>query len=99
VHEQAVLPLGRIVRGELLVGADQLAEQRMISERLEPDPVGRAVDLQPALGTRTTPAASELERPGACDLSRAVRRKRLGTNLQVGEAPRLVLRRGQRRAR
>ena len=35
VDEQAVLPRGRVVGGELLVGADQLAQARVVVERLE----------------------------------------------------------------
>ena len=46
VDEQAVLPDRRVLRGELLVGPDELPELRMrLVERLEPDPLGRALDL------------------------------------------------------
>ena len=99
LDEQAVLPLGRVVRGELLVRADELAQARMLGERLEADPVGGAVDLEPRLGDPNDPGGLELEhRRRGDDLGGAVRRERLRVEaLQVGEAPRLVLRRRQRR--
>ncbi len=59
MDEQAVLPRGRVVRGELLVEADQLLEARVIlGERLEPDSLRRALDLDPASLTNAEPATS-----------------------------------------
>ena len=49
VDEQAVLPDGGVVRGELLVPADERVEPRVVlGERLEADALGRADDLDPA---------------------------------------------------
>ena len=50
MDEQPVLPACRVVRGELVVGADERAEALVLGERLEGDAVGRALDLDPALG-------------------------------------------------
>jgi hypothetical protein len=50
VDEQAVLPDGGVVGGELLLRADERAEQLVtLVERLEADPLGRALDLDPVL--------------------------------------------------
>jgi hypothetical protein len=53
VDEQAVLPRGRVVRGELLVGADERAQQFVtFVEWLEANALGRALDLDPAFRDR-----------------------------------------------
>ena len=56
-HDQeAVLPDRGVVRRELLVGPDQLAEALMVGERLERDPgIGRADDRDPALADHGQP--------------------------------------------
>ena len=65
-----MLPLGRVVRGELLVGADQLPRQRMIS-RAARSGCRRARDRSRGRSRRrrTTPAASSSSSPGAAAIS------------------------------
>ena len=66
VDEQAVLPLGGVVRGELLVRADELVEPA--DGRRAPrsgSPSGaRSISIPPS-ETRTMPAASSSSSPGA----------------------------------
>jgi hypothetical protein len=50
VHEQTVLPLGRVVGGELLGIVHQLAQAWMLRQRLERDPFRGALDLDSGLG-------------------------------------------------
>ena len=74
------------------VRADQLVQAGMIGEGRERSPSGRAVDLEPASETRTTPAASSSSIRRGRNIGGAVRGERLGIEaLEVGEAPRLVL--------
>jgi hypothetical protein len=62
VDEQAVLPHRRVVRGELLVPADERVEALVpFVEPLERDPVGRALDRDAALGDRREPRDVEVE--------------------------------------
>ena len=72
VDEQAVLPLGGVVRRELLVGADELVETRMIRQRLEADALGCAVDRRARpRRRRTMPAASSSSSAGGAATSSA----------------------------
>src|SRR4051812_11510873 len=91
-HEQAVLPLRRVVSGELLVRPDERAEKRVVLQALEDDPVGRALDLDPTLahmGDRGGVDVEHAARP--LDTGCPVRRERIRVEAaQVGEAPVLV---------
>ena len=92
MDEQAVLPLGRVVRSELLVRADELAEQLVVAERLEADAVRRPLDLDPALADKRRTGRVQLEhrRRRGTDAGAVHREGRVET-LEVGEPPRLVV--------
>jgi hypothetical protein len=101
VDEQAVPPERSVVGGELLVGADQPPEPLVaLGERLEDDPVGRALDLDPVRPRSGQSGHVQVEHGAGDRNSRmAVRARREGVGVeaaQVGEAPRLVGGRGHR---
>ena len=98
--EQSVLPQRGVVRGELLVPADELVEPRVIGERLERDALRRALDLERRLGDVREPGHRDVQhrlrrtRPRDCPwgMAESVRVEAL----EVGEAPRFVPRRRER---
>src|SRR5581483_11497687 len=97
--EQAVLPERGVVRGELLVGADELAEPRVVAERLEDDSLGGAVDRDPALAHPRDAGRLDLEHRLRRIRRRGVAVRREGVRVEAGEireAPVLV---GGRRER
>ncbi len=105
VHQQAVLPEGRIVRRELLVPADQRMQQRVVlRECLEAHTVRRALDLDAGLTDAREPGDLQVEHGiGGCwgeaglALLRACRGPPVRVEAaEVCEAPVLVLRRRQR---
>src|SRR6266550_1311191 len=103
LDEQAVLPERRVVGGELLVGADERAEQLVVAQRLEGDALRRALDLDSVFADRGHGGHVEVEhrrrgaRLGTRSRDMAVGDKGVRVEaLQVGEAPRLVRRRRER---
>src|SRR6266487_1909878 len=102
LDEQAVLPERRVVGSELLVGADERAEQLVVAQRLEGDSVGRPLDLDPVLVDRGESGHVEVEHAPrglgrGLNPDMAVGDKHVRVEaLQVGEAPRLVRRRRER---
>ena len=75
-----MLPHRGVVGRELLVPADERVETLVIvGERLEPDPVGRTVDLDPGLADVCDAGDLDIdERRRRGDLGRTVRRPRVG---------------------
>ena len=59
--EQTLLPQRRVVRGELLVPADELVQARVVGERLERHALGRALDLEHRLGDLASPDTRQVE--------------------------------------
>jgi hypothetical protein len=100
VDEQPVLPGGSVVRGELLVPADEPVEAGMgVVERLEADAVRRAVDLDPRLVQAGHARDVDVDHGRVRGLTPAVAVRDEAVRveaLQVREAPVLVRRRRQR---
>ena len=97
--EQPVLPERGVVRGELLVPADELVQPRMVSERLERDALRRALDLDRRLGDVRQPRHRDVEHrlggTGPESRTRGMSERVRVKALEVGEPPRLVARRRQ----
>jgi hypothetical protein len=99
VHEQPLAPHGGVVRGELLVPADERVEELVVlGKRLEADALGSALDLDSALPDVGDTGDVELEqRRRRRDRLGAVRGPGVGIEArEIGEAPVLVLRGRQR---
>jgi hypothetical protein len=56
-----VLPDGRVVGRELVLGADERPEQVVVAERRERDAIRCADDLDPALGGLGDPGGVDLK--------------------------------------
>ena len=93
MHEQAVLPERCVVRSELLVGADQRIEQRvLVGQRLETDSLCGPLDADPGLADDGNSRRVDVEQSvWRGDLGRAVRNERIRIEAgEIGEPPVLV---------